>query len=105
MNSLNQNPNEDALSPLLRESRPQPALPPRFQENVWRRIEQAEARPQAQTWLEALASLMLKPRFTIATVTVVLLAGTLLGSMNGKAQARLVAQERYVASVAMNVAP
>jgi len=105
MNRLKQHPDEDRLGPLLRESRPQPALPPRFQETVWRRLEQAEVRPHTSTWLEALAGLLLKPRFAVATLAAVLLAGTLLGSLNGQAQARLVAQERYVASVAMPVAP
>ena len=47
---------EDKLSGLLRESRAAPPVPPRFQENVWRRIESAEKRnaPLAgDNWLDA----------------------------------------------------
>ena len=105
MNSPNQNSTDRELQALLHESRPQPGLPPRFQENVWRRIEQAEARSWQASWVDTVAGWLLKPRFAVATVAVVLLAGTLLGSMNGQAQARHAAQERYVAKVVMPVAP
>lgn len=105
MNSPNQNSNDRELQVLLREARPEPGLPPRFQGNVWRRIEQAEARSWPASWMDALAGWLLKPRFAMATVAVVLLAGTLLGSMNGQAHARHAAQERYVAKVVMPVAP
>lgn len=104
MNTHKQNSDEGQLSILLRESRAQPTMPPRFQENVWRRIEQAEVRPTSASWLEALAVLLLKPRFAIATAAIMLVTGTLLGSMNGQAQARQVAQERYVTTVAMPIA-
>jgi hypothetical protein len=105
MNTQTQHPDDRELHTLLRESRPHPGLPPRFQENVWRRIDQAEVHGRSSNWFEALAGLLLKPRFAVASVGFVLLIGTLLGSLDGQSRARLVAQERYVASVVMPVAP
>lgn len=93
---------ERALGKLLRDGRPTPALPPRFEENVWRRIEQNEA-PARANWVEALALLVLKPRFAIASVCGLVLIGALLGTWDGSAHARRAAQERYVASVAMTM--
>ena len=43
---------------------------------------------------------MLKPRFALAGVAVLLLSGVLLGSIEGTTQARQHAQERYLAAVA-----
>lgn len=105
MNASNQDPLNRELHTLLRDSRPRPELPPRFRENVWRRIEQPGSRGQSSNWVETLAGLLLKPRFAIATVAVVLLTGTLAGSMNGQAQALHAAQERYVATVVMPSTP
>jgi hypothetical protein len=79
MNTQTQHPDDRELHTLLRESRPQPGLPPRFQENVWRRIDQAEVHGWSSNWFEALAGLLLKPRFAVASVGFVLLIGTLLG--------------------------
>jgi len=103
MNTPNQEPADGKLSSLLRESRPSPGLPPRFQENVWQRIDRKE-HPAAVGWLEALAALIVKPRFAVASVCALLLAGALLGSLNGTAHARHDAQERYVSAVAMTMA-
>jgi len=101
MNRLNQNTNDDGLATLLRAARPQTELPPRFRENVRRRIDHGEAHTASIIWLEALAGWLLKPRFAIPSIAVLLLMGTLIGSLNGQAQARLIAQERYVAMVVM----
>jgi hypothetical protein len=102
MKTTTSNPGDDALSQVLREARPAPGLPPRFQENVWRRIEQAES-PATAGWIEALAALVLKPRFAVAAVCTLVLAGALLGTLNGTAHIRESAQERYVTSVAMTL--
>jgi hypothetical protein len=104
MNTPNLNPEDGQLSSLLQESRPTPGLPPRFQENVWRRIEQKHAEATATSWVESLAALVLKPRFVLASVCGLVVAGALLGSLNGTAHARHDAQERYVSSVAMTMA-
>lgn len=93
------------LGSLLRASRPSAALPPRFQEGVWRRIEEAEAPVKSRSgivWLDALAALVLRPRWAFATVAALVLAGVLLGAYDGTQVARLDAQARYLAAVAPN---
>jgi hypothetical protein len=91
------------LGTLLRESRVSPALPPRFREGVWRRIEEADA-PAPSTgvipWLDALAALVLRPRFALVTATVLMVAGALLGVREGSQMAKQDAQARYLAAVA-----
>jgi hypothetical protein len=91
------------FSAMLRASRTAPALPPRFQEGVWRRIEEA-AVPGKSTgginWLDALAALVLRPRFALATATVLMVAGALLGVREGNQMVKQDAQARYLAVVA-----
>ena len=103
MNKENMNPADEKLSAWLRASRVSPALPPRFQDNVWRRIEDAEA-PVPSTsrlvWLDALAALVLRPRFALAAVTMLIVAGALLGLRDGSQIARRDAQTQYLAAVA-----
>ena len=93
------------LSTLLRASRVTPTLPPRFQEGVWRRIEEAAAPAKVTggiAWLDALVTLVLRPRFALATATVLIVAGALLGVRNGSQMAHQDAQARYLAAVAPN---
>jgi len=94
------NSNDPKLGALLRESRVSPSLPPRFQENVWRRIEDAEAPARSESWLDALAALILRPRFAYAAVAVLLLAGVSAGTLEGRQAARHDAQMNYLAAVA-----
>ena len=99
----NMNPDDTKLRALLRRARVVPALPPRFQENVWRRIEEPTPVPaKAGSWLDALAALVLRPRFAYATVAALVLAGVLLGAHQGAQLAKQDAQARYVAMVAPN---
>jgi hypothetical protein len=100
MNKENQNPADTRLGALLRASRPSPSLPPRFQEAVWRRIEDAEAPVKPESWLDKLAMLVLRPRFAFATVAALVLAGVLLGAYNGTQAARQDAQAQYLEAVA-----
>jgi len=102
MNQENTNPDDARLTALLRRSRPLPSLPPRFQEGVWRRIEDAAAPVKPESWLDSLAALMLRPRFAFATVAALVLAGVLLGGYDGTHVARQDAQARYLAAVAPN---
>ena len=96
----NLQPSDDPrLSALLRESRLSPGLPPRFQQNVWRRIEAAEVPAKSGSWLDAVAALILRPRFALATAAVVLVAGVLAGTLDGRQTARHDAQRNYLASV------
>jgi hypothetical protein len=103
MNHENPNPNDEKLSAVLREARSQPSLPPRFQEGVWRRIEESEA-PAAsrRSWLDALASWVLRPRFALAVAVVLICAGSLAGVREGQQSVREQAQTRYLAAVAPN---
>jgi|SRR6516162_381922 hypothetical protein len=87
------------FSELLRGNRPAPALPPRFQENVWRRIGDAEAPAKPSTWIDALAALILRPRLAFAAAAVLILAGVLFGAREGTQTAKHEAQDRYLASV------
>jgi hypothetical protein len=96
---------EDRLSGLLHESRETPTLPPRFQENVWRRIESAEKRnvpAAADNWLDAVTIWLLRPRLAFAVAALLVLAGLGLGWSSGEQLARQDAQARYVAAVAPN---
>ena len=105
MNKEDFNPGDTRLDALLRAARPSPSLPPRFQEGVWRRIEEAEAPAKSAgdaTWLDALAALVLRPRFAFATVSALVLAGVLLGTYNGTQVARQEARAHYLAVVAPN---
>jgi len=105
MNKQNLNPDEVRLGALLREARATPALPPRFQDNVWRRIESTEARTVSagdSNWLDALVSWLLRPRLAFAVATVLVLTGVGLGWSRGEQLARHDAQARYLAAVAPN---
>ncbi|MBE0542875.1 MAG: hypothetical protein IH623_16110 [Verrucomicrobia bacterium] len=102
MNKTQINPDDARLSALLHESRAAPALPPRFQEGVWRRIERAEAQSSANgnSWLDALIQMVFRPRLAFAAVAALVLAGALLGVREGVNTARHDAQARYLATVA-----
>lgn len=91
------------LQALLRTGRTAPALPPRFQENVWRRIGDAEAKPESASWLDELVARLLRPRLAFAAVAALLLAGILTGAHAGVETARHEAQTRYLAAVAPNL--
>jgi hypothetical protein len=94
------NSDDNKLQELLRASRAAPALPPRFQQNVWRRIEDAEAPAKPATWLDVLAALILRPRFALATAVVLVVSGVFAGTVEGRQTARHDAQMNYLASVA-----
>ena len=100
MKEQNNLPTDAKLGALLREGRMSPSLPPRFQENVWRRIEDSEAPAKSESWLDALAALILRPRFAFAAAAVMLTAGILAGTLDGRQVARHDAKMTYVASVA-----
>jgi len=88
------------LSNLLRAARVAPPMPPRFAPSVWHRIEKSEAPATSATWLDALATLILRPRFALSTAAALLLAGVFLGSVAGWQTARQEAQLNYLTAVA-----
>lgn len=92
--------NDPRLSDLLRGSRVSPSLPPRFQQNVWRRVEATEAPARPASWLDTLAALILRPRFAAAGVAALLLTGVLAGTMAGQQTVRHEAQMNYLTAVA-----
>ena len=100
MKENNLHPADPQISALLREARVSPGLPPRFQQNVWRRIEDAEAPAKPASWLDSLVALILRPRFALATAAVLLLGGISAGTLEGRQVARHDAQVNYLASVA-----
>lgn len=89
------------LAALLRAARPNPELPPRFQENVWRRIERPEP-TSAVSWLATLAGWLVRPRFALAAATLLVLVAGGLGWNNGERRVQTEAQARYLAAVAPN---
>lgn len=106
MNKENLNADESRLTGLLREARPSPSLPPRFQENVWRRIEGASARAasvQNKNWLDVFAGWILRPQLALVAAAVLIIAGVGLGWSHGERDARQQAQARYLTAVAPNL--
>lgn len=105
MKEFNIQSDDEKLNGLLREARLAPSLPPRFQENVWRRIESADKRNGSTTdvaWLDMVTSLIFRPKRALVTAAVLVLAGTGFGWNSGGQIARQDAQARYVAAVAPN---
>ncbi len=99
-------PDDGRLRSLLRESRPSPPLPPRFREAVWHRIERTEPAaatlPSSFAWLEQWVDRLLRPRFAVASLVLLLVAGGLTGVLTSAGLAKQQAQERYLAAVAPN---
>ncbi len=98
-------PENDPLRAWLRQWRIAEPLPPRFKEQVWRRIEQTEAAGKASAWefLQGwMESIFARKAVALAYVTVLLAAGLIAGYASGQAReqrgnAQLAA--RYVQSV------
>ncbi len=103
---MNQTPLEDKdkeLSGLLRQSRPEPALPLGFEAAVWRRMRSGEPSRAATDWahwLEALAEWFLRPQRAMVGLATLAVAGLLWGTVDGLALAKQQAQARYLAAVA-----
>ena len=100
MNKLNDEAEDSKLRALLRRSRPAPALPPRFQENVWRRIDASERHTPTFNWLESRILRLLRPAPAFALATALVVTGAFLGVRHGTETARQDAHARYVAAVA-----
>jgi hypothetical protein len=80
MNQDRQNPEDESLSRVLREWKVQVSLPPRFQEQVWRRIDHREE--QAPAWRAALkrfTDALARPALATSYVGILLAAGLLAG--------------------------
>lgn len=91
------------LEVLLREARPTPTLPPRFEESVWRRIEHSQAGLALRlpvTWVDRLASRLMRPRLAMVGIAALILIGGLVGVVDGSMSAREAAKEQYLVAVA-----
>ena len=100
----NLEPADGHLRTLLQSARPESPLPPRFQESVWRRLD--HARPPVPAAGSPLAGLdrwverLLRPRFALASLGLLLVAGGLSGVLASSRAARQQAQQHYLAAVA-----
>ena len=102
MNPPEPDTDDPKLTSLLRQAHPDPALPPRFQEGVWRRLERAERPTTATTspgWFTRLLRNLRHPALAAAGLALVMLAGFSLGLRDGAGQVRRAEQIRYVAAV------
>ena len=99
MKEANKPTGDAALGALLRKARPSPALPARFPEGVWRRIEEAGAPEGSASWLDLLAAWILRPRFAVAAAVVLIIAGAALGARQGNRLAQMGARTQYLSAV------
>ena len=82
--------NPEALDKCLREWRVSTPLPARFQEQVWRRIENEEPGTQASAWMilrQLFENAFAHRRMALAYLTIALVAGSTAGYWRGHGQA------------------
>jgi len=75
-------PSDETLRQALCQWKVDAHLPPRFQEQVWRRIERTEAQVQVPAWVrlwQRLNAALARPSLAVSYVTLLLLAGLLAG--------------------------
>lgn len=101
-------PNDDApLDALLQEWKVKPSLPPRFNEQVWRRIERAETAPApsvslATVFANWIATMLPRPALATAYVAVLLVIGAGVGWSQARQETARVSSDlsaRYVQAV------
>jgi hypothetical protein len=94
-----------ATSKLLQEWKVTSPLPPRFNDQVWRRIERKDAGPAVEPWTVLriwIARKFARPSMAAGYVTVLLLAGLLAGYWQARAGTERTARTlslRYVQTV------
>jgi hypothetical protein len=87
MNEDMNNQNDEPLRSALREWRVESPLPPRFQEQVWNRIERQDAVVSVALWpliLRWLKSSVARPAFAVAYASFLLMAGLAAGFMHAQ---------------------
>jgi hypothetical protein len=102
MHSPNPNVDDPTLRALLREAHPRPALPPRFQEGVWQRLDRAgrgREESASTTWIEALVRGMFRPVYATLGLVAVMFAGVWLGVRDGETRLHRAEKARYVVAV------
>ena len=103
----NRTPEDDgALRQVLREWTVDTPLPPRFQEQVWRRIARAETQAESTVWarlLHLVEVVLPRPKVAVSYVTILLASGVAVGSWAAQVKSRRLDADlslRYVQSVA-----
>ncbi|MEO7297440.1 MAG: hypothetical protein ABI042_02545 [Verrucomicrobiota bacterium] len=72
----NQQNDDEALRASLREWKENSSLPPRFQEQVWQKIERAEAEKNTRwNFLKSIETLLPRPALAVSYVVVLLAVG------------------------------
>jgi hypothetical protein len=100
----NQPENDEPLRQALRQWTVDTPLPPRFQEEVWRRIARAEAMPQTTFWtrLFGLAQMALPRKLAYSYAAILLLLGVVGGAWAAQRETNrldTVLGSRYVQSI------
>jgi hypothetical protein len=98
MNSNSHNDPDPPLRAALREWAVTEPLPPRFQEEVWRRIERAEARPTVavSTWMllgDWFRALLPRPALALVSALILLAVGGAAGWAQARHEAAHVGDE------------
>src|SRR2546427_6414553 len=94
--------NDEALRKVLREWRTDASLPPRFQEEVWRRIERAQASGAPSAWavmIHWIGVVLPRPALAASYVAVLLAIGVTVGWAQARQETARVKDElgqRYV---------
>jgi hypothetical protein len=103
MKEQNVEQNDEPLSKVLGEWKVKSPLPPRFQTEVWRRIESRQTQSAIQVpWLSRLMSTITRPALAASYLAVLLLGGVLAGYWQARitnAHAEAVLSARYVEAV------
>lgn len=111
MKTINPSDNDQPLNEVLAQWKVATSLPPRFREQVWRRIDNAEARKPESSLTVALRwidSAFRRPTLALSYVTVLLFIGLGVGYWQAQAktaQSESKWQARYVQSVDPYQAP
>jgi hypothetical protein len=102
MKTDNSNENDAPLRALLKEWKQEASLPPRFQEQVWRRIERAQSPAVPSVWAiiaHWVGTMLPRPALATAYVAVLLAVGVTAGWAQARQETARVRDElgqRYV---------
>jgi hypothetical protein len=98
----NEPENDERLRTVLRQWVVDAPLPPRFQDQVWKRIDRAEARPQPGFWtnlVRLFESALPRPKIAFSYIVTLLVLGVTAGSVAAQIKSghlNTALSERYV---------
>jgi hypothetical protein len=107
MNTIQPNEDNEKLSKLLGEWKVEASLPPRFQEQVWRRIERADAHFEVNLWrafTRWVEATFARPALALSYVAVLLLVGLATGYVQAQDQSEQ-AEARWRTAYVQSVDP